>query len=84
MDQPLKPVAMSITACCSYLDCSRSHLDELRRHAGFPTPVSLGGQRIAFLVQEVDAWLAARPRAATEIGRKGLVIRGQRETEPTT
>jgi prophage regulatory protein len=47
---------------------SRCHLWRLARTGKFPAPVRLGANRIAYRESEIQAWLAARPRAH---GREG-------------
>jgi prophage regulatory protein len=39
---------------------SRPHLYRLIKDGKFPRPVHLGPNRIAFVEEEIDAWLAAR------------------------
>ena len=42
---------------------SRSTITRRVRAGEFPAPVNLGSQRrVAFIADEVDAWLANRPR----------------------
>lgn len=49
---------------CARLGISPAHLDRLRAAGQFVQPVRLGAQAIGFLVADVDAWLASRPRVA--------------------
>jgi len=44
------------------LGCSRTNLFELVRSGDFPKPISIspGGKRKAFILEEVEAWIAAR------------------------
>jgi predicted DNA-binding transcriptional regulator AlpA len=37
---------------------------------GFPKPVELGKNRIAWRLEEVENWLASRPRRTPKIGSK--------------
>ena len=45
------------------LGISKSTIDRLRARGDFPAPFMLGQQALGFLRSEVEAWLAARPRA---------------------
>lgn len=49
---------------CKELGFSRAHLDRLRASGQFIQPVRLGAQAIGWLADEVEIWLASRPRAA--------------------
>lgn len=40
---------------------SRSHLYALLKAGKFPKPLRLGSRAIGWRVEEVDAWIAARP-----------------------
>jgi prophage regulatory protein len=40
---------------------SRSHLYALLKAGKFPKPLRLGARAIGWRVEEVDAWIAARP-----------------------
>lgn len=42
---------------------SKSTIDRLRKAGDFPAPILLGQQALGFLRSEIEAWLAARPRA---------------------
>ncbi len=41
---------------------SRSTLYELVRRGDFPAPLELAPNRVGWLHEEIDAWLASRPR----------------------
>ena len=41
---------------------SRSTLYELVRRGAFPAPLELAPNRVGWLHEEIDAWLASRPR----------------------
>ena len=45
---------------------SRPSIYRLIDQGIFPKPVKLGAVKIAFLADEVEAWLASRPRALGE------------------
>lgn len=49
-------------AVCLRLGISPAHLDRLRAAGEFVPAIRLGAQAIGFLVADVDAWLASRPR----------------------
>lgn len=51
---------MSIKEACSYTSLSRSGLYDKFTKGEFPTPVSLGEKRIAFVRDEVERWVADR------------------------
>jgi predicted DNA-binding transcriptional regulator AlpA len=47
---------------------SRAHIDRLIEHEGFPAPIRVSANRVAWWLHEVEAWLNGRPRRA--IARK--------------
>jgi prophage regulatory protein len=50
---------------CALIRQSRATLYRLIAHEGFPGPVKVGAQAVAWHAHEVEAWIAARPRAST-------------------
>jgi len=54
-------------ASAKKLDLALSSLDDLRRHdATFPRAILLGARSIGFIEDELDAWIAARPRVGVD------------------
>jgi prophage regulatory protein len=50
---------------CARVGVSRPTLYRLIASAGFPRPVAVGTQAVAWHASEVEEWIAARPRAST-------------------
>jgi prophage regulatory protein len=51
--------------CAKLAGVHRATVYRLIAEAGFPQPVAIGGNAVAWHAHEVDAWIAARPRAGT-------------------
>ena len=60
--RPLLTVAQ-VVAKTTY---SRASLYRLLAEKKFPAPLRLGANRIAFVAEEIDRWLATRPRAGAD------------------
>lgn len=78
---PLGAKHATIDETCGYLRVRRSALDEIRRtDSTFPKPMLLTGGLPRFVVAELDAWLAARPRGWSSVGglREGVLRRPRR------
>ena len=44
---------------------SRSHLYALMKEGKFPKPIKLGARSVGWRVDEVEAWIAARPEGGS-------------------
>lgn len=53
---------LSIREVVSRVGLSRSTIYEMIRRGEFPAPIELGPNRVGWLSDEIDAWLATRPR----------------------
>ena len=62
MAQPLLTMSQ-VMAATTY---SRPSIYRLMGEGKFPAPLKLGASRIAFVAQEIDQWLATRPRAGAD------------------
>jgi predicted DNA-binding transcriptional regulator AlpA len=49
---------------------NRMQLARAIERYGFPKPVALGENTLAWPLEEVEAWIAARPRRAPKTGAK--------------
>jgi len=50
------------------IDYCRDHLRRKVKAREFPEPIALSNRRIAWRENEIDAWLASRPRSARDYG----------------
>ena len=50
---------------------SRPSIYRLIVQQGFPRPIKLGGNKIAFFADEIAAWIASRERALPNAGAEG-------------
>ena len=50
---------------------SRPSIYRLIAQEGFPRPIKLGGNKIAFFADEIAAWIASRERALPNAGAEG-------------
>ena len=50
------------------IDYCRDHLRRKVKAREFPQPVALSDRRIAWREDEIDAWLASRPRSVADKG----------------
>jgi prophage regulatory protein len=67
-----RPAILRPAAVCRFLQCSRSTLNRrLESDPTFPRPVRLGAnaRAVGFLIDEVEAWLAARVAERDGAGR---------------
>ena len=55
---------MNTPEAAQHLRLGRSTLEKLRCFGGGPKFVKLGQRRVGYLRQDLDAWVAARPRLA--------------------
>lgn len=62
--QPQPSTIIRRTHVPAAVGLSKSTIDRLRKMGDFPAPILLGPQALGFLRCEIEAWLAARPRAA--------------------
>lgn len=54
-------------AAAKKFDLAPSSFDDIRRHdATFPKAILLGARSIGFFEDELDAWIAARPRVGVD------------------
>jgi predicted DNA-binding transcriptional regulator AlpA len=60
-----KPGALQQEDAANYVSLSlASFKTRVQTDPDFPKPVQLGPRRVAFLTDELDAWLQSRPRSA--------------------
>jgi prophage regulatory protein len=55
---------LSLPDVLSRTSLKRSTVYERIKLRSFPSPISLGGRRVAWLESEVDAWISARVKTA--------------------
>lgn len=74
----LKPGALELANAATYTSLSVSLFQrQVQTDPDFPKPVQLAKRRVGWLVSDLDAWLASRPRSAclpppgSGYGRKG-------------
>ena len=58
-----RPVMLSMREVTVLTTYSRPSIYRLIATRGFPRPIKMGDVKIAFLADEVEAWLKSRPRA---------------------
>jgi prophage regulatory protein len=68
-----QPRLVSIKAICAMTSMSRTMVNALRSDGAFPVAVELGPRRIAFVREEVEAWVDAR-----------IAARGANDKKPAT
>lgn len=73
-----KPAALMLDAAAAYLSLSPAMVQQMAQSDDdFPKPVQLSLRRVAWRTDELDAWLAKRPRSSvlppkgSGYGRKG-------------
>ena len=73
-----KPGALELASAASYTSLSVSLFQQqAQKDPAFPKPVQLTARRVGWLVSDLDAWLASRPRSSclpppgSGYGRKG-------------
>ena len=54
------PAALRTAATCRYVGLSRATIHRLRSAGDFPPPLRLTTTSVAWLVSDLDAWLASR------------------------
>lgn len=57
---PNVPTLMSLNEAAAATSLSRTSIFKLRSRGEFPRAVTLGEKRVAFVRDEVNAWIAAR------------------------
>lgn len=57
----IKPAALDRDNAAAYLSISLSTMEKLQREGGFPRPRMLSGNRVGWIVTELDEWLHQRP-----------------------
>lgn len=63
-------VVLNLPQVLAKVSASRSWLFGQIREGSFPAPIPLGGRRVGFLLDEIEAWLDARIAArAAKAGR---------------
>lgn len=55
-----KPTLISLNDACNLTSLSRTAINKLRTAGKFPQAVELGDRRIAFVREEVEAWITSR------------------------
>ncbi len=76
----LKPAAIDLESAAQFVSLSASTVSSLVRSGTFPKPRQLSGRRVAFLVSELEEWLAQRPvsdllpPANSDYGRAGKPV----------
>ena len=55
-----EPCLVSIKTACAMTSLSRTAINRYRADGRFPVAVELGERRLAFVRDEVEAWIAAR------------------------
>lgn len=59
-----RPAVLPLEAAAAYTSLSPTLLQEATRtDPDFPRPIQLSARRVGWLVAELDAWLATRPRS---------------------
>lgn len=58
-----QPRLLSMADVMTLTTYSRASIYRLIATRGFPRPIKMGDVKIAFLADEVEAWLKGRPRA---------------------
>ena len=66
MAQPLLTMS-EVMAATTY---SRPSIYRLMGEGKFPTPLKLGANKVAFLAEEIERWLATRPRAGANLSER--------------
>ncbi|MFD1744047.1 helix-turn-helix transcriptional regulator [Rhizobium helianthi] len=59
-DNDNTPALISLNDACRMTSMSRTMLNRYRAEGRFPVAVDLGDRRIAFVREEVTAWIAAK------------------------
>lgn len=78
---PLGSKHATLDEAAGYLRIRRTALNKIRRtDTTFPKPVLLTGGLLRFVIAEIDAWLAGRPRGWSSMGglREQSLRRGRR------
>ena len=53
---------LSVKQAAEYISLSKATINRRRNIGDFPGAIMLGGNRIGFLVEELDEWVETRPR----------------------
>ncbi|MBS1170156.1 MAG: hypothetical protein H6R01_1074 [Burkholderiaceae bacterium] len=61
MNIGMKPIYIDLPSVASVTSLSETTIQRLVRESQFPKPRQLSGNRVAWLVREVDEWSEARP-----------------------
>lgn len=61
MGSSMKPIYLDLEAVSGVLSLSIASVKRLVREDKFPKPRMLSGRRVAWLVNEVEAWAQGRP-----------------------
>jgi prophage regulatory protein len=67
--QPVRMLTFGELAARKGIRYRRQYIDRLERAGQFPARLQLGGNSIAWLEHEIDAWLLSRPRGRLRDGR---------------
>jgi prophage regulatory protein len=58
---PIKPAYLDRATTANYVSLSESMIQKLMSRDQFPKPRQLSGQRVGWLVRELDEWVETRP-----------------------
>ena len=53
---------LSLKQAAEYISLSKATINRRRNIGDFPVAIQLGGNRIGFLMEEIDEWINSRPR----------------------
>lgn len=53
---------LSLKQAAEYISLSKATINRRRNIGDFPVAIQLGGNRIGFLMEELDQWAETRPR----------------------
>ena len=56
---------MRLSEVLTLINLSRSSVYRLRRQGAFPEPLKIGARAVRWRQSEIEAWIAARPRATS-------------------
>jgi prophage regulatory protein len=57
----MKPAMLALSDAAAYVALSTRQVQRLCQSEKFPKPRQLSGQRVAWVVRELDAWIDALP-----------------------
>lgn len=57
----IKPAVLDRETAAAFLSISVSTLEKLQREGKFPKPRMLSGQRVGYIVKELEEWVESRP-----------------------